>query len=141
MSLIYILHQRLKSLSGIGYNRVSGTNQPSPNQCCNIYFWLRFGSANAINNYWRLKIRVVCVGNLIRHTKVGFIFVYQKSFKRKIKPGFWEQILSFEFVFECCNYVVKKLAWNVHIKGFWYANNILKSYKTPCHRMLHFIHD
>ena len=29
----------------------------------NIYFWLRFGLANAINDYQRLKIRVVCAGN------------------------------------------------------------------------------
>ena len=28
----------------------------------NIYFWLRFGLANT-NNYLRLKIRIVCVGN------------------------------------------------------------------------------
>ena len=29
-----------------------------------IYFWLRFGLANAINDYQRLNIHVVCVGNL-----------------------------------------------------------------------------
>ena len=29
----------------------------------NIYFGLRFGSANAINDYLRLKICVVCIGN------------------------------------------------------------------------------
>ena len=28
-----------------------------------IYFWLRFGFANAIKDYLRLKNRVVCVGN------------------------------------------------------------------------------
>ena len=28
-----------------------------------ICFWLRFGLANAINNYLRLKNRIVCVGN------------------------------------------------------------------------------
>ena len=29
----------------------------------NIYFCLRFGLANAINDYKSVKIRVVCVGN------------------------------------------------------------------------------
>ena len=28
-----------------------------------VYFWLKFGLANAIDNYLRLQIRVVCVGN------------------------------------------------------------------------------
>ena len=27
-----------------------------------IYFWVRFGMANAINDYQRLKIHVACVG-------------------------------------------------------------------------------
>ena len=36
------------------------TNQKSENIIC-IYFWLRFGVANSINDYLRLKICVVCL--------------------------------------------------------------------------------
>ena len=32
-------------------------------ELCTIYFLLRFGLVNAINDYLRLKIRIVCVGN------------------------------------------------------------------------------
>ena len=31
--------------------------------CSNIYFLIRFSLANTINNYLRLTIGVVCVGN------------------------------------------------------------------------------
>ena len=29
-----------------------------------LYFWLRYGLAKAINDYKRLKIRIVCIGNV-----------------------------------------------------------------------------
>ena len=64
---------------------------------------LWFGLANAISNYLRLKILVVCVGyfktlntclfNLSYQIWVRIIFVYQKSLKRTLKIGFWLQNL------------------------------------------------
>ena len=64
----------------------------------NKYLWLRFGLANAINNYLRLKNRLVYVHifslkcgklNLSNQIWVRFIFVYQKSLIRTFKIGFW----------------------------------------------------
>ena len=43
------------------------------------YFRLRYGLANAINDYKRLKIRVVCVGNFFTFIDLFKMFVLKLS--------------------------------------------------------------
>ena len=50
-----------------------------------IYFWTRFGLANAINGYLRIKICVVISSYQIW---VRYIFFYQKSLKQTLKTCF-----------------------------------------------------
>ena len=73
----------------------------------NIYVLLGLGLANAIYNYLRLKIRVLCVGNFnLKCLLIEFvipnlsqiIFVYQKSLKRTFKTVFFSAKKPFKFV-------------------------------------------
>ena len=99
----------------------------------NIYFWIRFGLTNAINDYLRVIIRVGRVWNClplmrinwILHTRARFIFAYQKSLKLTFEPCFWVQNHHLNLCFLAVNYfVVKKLMWNVRIKALWYTISI-----------------
>ena len=87
----------------------------------NRYFWLRFGLANAINDYQRLRIRVLCVGKFFPLITIIELVITNLSFEYKIT--------RFEFVFSCCEFtkvffLFKKLVWNVCIKAFWYTNTV-----------------
>ena len=85
----------------------------------NIYFWLRFGLANAINDYLRLIIRVVCKKCLT--SKAYWLNSSKPVFDYKIT--FW--ICVFVMWIHKGYFVVKKLVWNICIKVFWYAQIIL----------------
>ena len=53
---------------GLGTQYQNPGQQQGPLVDCkeyNIYFWLRFGLANTIDDYQRLKLRVVFVGNFL----------------------------------------------------------------------------
>ena len=72
----------------------------------NVYLIFRFGLVNAINSFLRLKIRVVCVGNLtLKCLLIEFVipnsesdfFMYKKSFNRTFQTGFLVQNHHFEF--------------------------------------------
>ena len=52
----------------------------------NIYFWLRFGLANEINNHLRLKIRVVSVGNFELWMFIDWLYI--KIFETNVKNRF-----------------------------------------------------
>ena len=65
-----------------------------------ICFWLSFGLANAINDYKRLRIRVVCVGNyeplmliieLVITNLSRIYFCIPEIFKRNVYNQFWVQ--------------------------------------------------
>ena len=58
----------------------------------NIYFWLRFGLANAINDYLRLTIRIVCNSKFLL---IAFVISYLSQIYFLIpeifKISFWVQ--------------------------------------------------
>ena len=69
----------------------------------NIYFRLRFGLVNAISDYLRLNIRVVCLGNFNPYVKcllIEFVipnlrriyFSVPDIFKQSLKPVFEYEI-------------------------------------------------
>ena len=55
----------------------------------NIYFWLRFGFANALNGYLRLKIRGFFTLNMLKYTKSesDLFFYIRKFIGRAITKG------------------------------------------------------
>ena len=71
-----------------------------------IYFWHRFGLANAINNHLISKKKKLCIFNpinayllnLVYKIWVRFIFVYQKTLKQTFLPVFENKITFWNFV-------------------------------------------
>jgi hypothetical protein len=57
-------------------------------------FWLRFGLANAMNNYLKIKVRVVCVGNFLM-----IYFCILEIFETNTSSRFLCKKSPFEFVF------------------------------------------
>ena len=105
----------------------------------NIYFWLRFGLANAIKGLSKVKnsccvCREFLTFNWICLTKSESEII-PDIMKRTFKTGFWVQ----SHLLNLCSSVVnsqrllcsQKVVWNFHIKALLYTKkNILYPFKT-----------